>query len=75
MDLLFSPSLQFENETLSYEVKFSDEKYHFQKKGGGSYPHFSLFREHDEWLTNEALPPDLFKQATAALDNYLLQQH
>ena len=74
MDVLFTPSLQFENESFTYEVSFHEEKYLFQKKQG-PYPHFFIFREHDEWLTDEALPPALFEQATAALDDYLLQQH
>jgi hypothetical protein len=76
MEDLFSTNLAVNNQNVVYRVVFDQEKYVFLSEGNQSaFPSFSFRREHDEWLDQELLPPDIKKQAVDALDRYLLKQH
>jgi len=76
MEDLFSTQIAVNNENVSYRVIFDNEKYVFLSEAGNkSFPSFSFRREHDKWLDQELLPPDLKSQAVDALERYLLKQH
>ena len=76
MEDLFSTNLAVNNQNVVYRVVFDNDKYVFLSEGGQSaFPSFSFRREHDEWLDQELLPPDIKKQAVDALEKYLLKQH
>ena len=76
MEDLFSTNIAVNNENVNYRVIFDNEKYVFLSEADNkSFPSFSFRREHDEWLDQELLPPDIKKQAINALERYLLKQH
>lgn len=76
MEDLFSTNIAVNNENVNYRVIFDNEKYVFLSEADNkSFPSFSFRREHDEWLDQELLPPDIKKQAINALEKYLLKQH
>jgi hypothetical protein len=76
MEDLFSTNIAVNNENVNYRVIFDNEKYVFISEAENkSFPSFSFRREHDEWLDQELLPPDIKKQAVDALERYLLKQH
>ena len=76
MEDLFSTQIAVNNENVSYRVIFDNEKYVFLSEADNkSFPSFSFRREHDKWLDQELLPPDLKSQAVDALERYLLKQH
>ena len=76
MEDLFSTNIAVNNENVNYRVKFDDDKYVFLSEAdNNSFPSFSFRREHDQWLDQQLLPPEIKKQATEALDKYLLRQH
>jgi hypothetical protein len=76
MEDLFSTNLGVNNKNLNYRVIFDDEKYVFLTEADqGEFSRFSFKREHDEWVDQEMLPPDVRKQAVDALEKYLLKQH
>ncbi|HEX6334591.1 MAG TPA: hypothetical protein VFZ78_10220 [Flavisolibacter sp.] len=76
MEDLFSTSLAVDNRSINYHVVFDHEKYVFRSAGSEEeFRTFSFRREHDEWVDQEKLPPDLRQQAIDALEKYLLKQH
>jgi hypothetical protein len=76
MEDLFSTDIAVDTEHVVYRVIFDDEKYVFLSEANQKkFPSFSFRREHDEWLDQELLPPDIKKQAIDALEGYLLKQH
>lgn len=76
MEDLFSTNIAVNNQNVIYRVIFDQDKYVFVSEANQTgFPTFSLTREHDEWLDQELLPPDLKKQAIEALDKYLMKQH
>jgi hypothetical protein len=76
MEDLFSTNIAVNNENINYRVVFDNERYVFLSEADKKvFPTFSFRREHDEWLDQELLPPDISKQAVDALENYLLKQH
>jgi hypothetical protein len=76
MEDLFSTNIAVNNENVNYRVIFDNEKYVFLSEADNkAFPTFSFRREHDEWLDQELLPPDIKNQAIDALDRYLLKQH
>ena len=76
MEDLFSTNIAVNNENVNYRVIFDNEKYVFLSEADSkAFPTFSFRREHDEWLDQELLPPDIKQQAIDALDRYLLKQH
>jgi hypothetical protein len=76
MEDLFSTNLAVNNQNVVYRVVFDQDKYVFLSEADQtSFPSFSFRREHDEWLDQELLPPDIKKQAVDALERYLLKQH
>lgn len=76
MEALFSTNIAVNNQNIIYRVVFDNEKYVFVSDAGQSaFPSFSFRREHDEWLDQELLPPEIKKQAVEALEKYLLKQH
>ena len=76
MDDLFSTQLAFNNESFEYWVRFEAEAYVFDCDAADNpFCNFSLKREHDEWIDVPKLPAEIKKQATTALDRYLLKQH
>jgi hypothetical protein len=73
---LFSTNIAINNENINYRVTFDNEKYVFLSEAENkSFPSFSFRRQNDGWLDQELLPPEIQKQATEALDKYLLRQH
>ena len=76
MEDLFSTNIAVNNQNVVYRVIFENEKYVFLSEASqGAFPSFSFRREHDEWLDQELLPPEIKKQAVDALERYLLKQH
>jgi len=76
MEDLFSTNIAVNNENVNYRVHFDNEKYVFlSETGNKAFPSFSFRRQHDEWLDQEILPPDIKTQAVDALEKYLLKQH
>lgn len=76
MEDLFSTNIAVNNENVNYRVHFDNEKYVFLSEAGNkAFPSFSFRRQHDEWLDQEILPPDIKTQAVDALEKYLLKQH
>jgi hypothetical protein len=76
MEDLFSTNLAINNQNINYRVIFDQDKYVFVSEAANrEFPSFSFKREHDEWLDQEMLPPELKKQAVGALERYLLKQH
>lgn len=76
MESLFSTNISVNDKNAVYNVVFEDEKYVFLPEAkDNELPSFSFKREHDEWLDQELIAPDLKKQAVGALENYLLAQH
>ncbi|HTM92780.1 MAG TPA: hypothetical protein VL095_10190 [Flavisolibacter sp.] len=76
MEDLFSTNIAVNSENVNYRVIFDSEKYVFISEADNkAFPTFSFRREHDEWLDQELLPPDIKNQAIDALDKYLLKQH
>jgi hypothetical protein len=76
MEDLFSTNIALDNENVNYRVIFDSDKYVFLSEADNkSFPSFSFRRQHDEWLDQELLPPDIKKQAVDALEKYLLKQH
>ena len=76
MEDLFSTNIAVNNENVNYRVIFDNDKYVFLSEADNkSFPSFSFRRQHDEWLDQELLPPDIKKQAVDALEKYLLKQH
>jgi hypothetical protein len=76
MEDLFSTNLAVNNQNINYRVIFDQDKYVFLSEADQrEFGSFSFRREHDEWMDQELLPPELRKQATEALDKYLLRQH
>lgn len=76
MENLFSTNIAVNNENVVYNVVFDNEQYNFISEAGNkSFGSFSFRREHDQWLDQDMLPPDIKKQAVDALEKYLLKQH
>ena len=76
MENLFSTNIAVNNENVVYNVVFDNEQYNFISEAENkSFPSFSFRREHDQWLDQDMLPPDLKQQAVDALEKYLLKQH
>ena len=76
MENLFSTSIEVNNENVNYHVIFDNEKYVFQGASTNQLvPSFSFKREHDQWVSRDALPGDIKDQAIDALDKYLYKQH
>jgi hypothetical protein len=76
MEDLFSTNLAVNNQNIIYRVIFDNDKYVFLSESDQpEFRSFSFKREHDEWLDQELLPPEIKKQAVDALDKYLLKQH
>jgi hypothetical protein len=76
MEDLFSTNIAVNNENINYRVIFDNEKYVFLSEADNkAFPSFSFRREHDQWLDQELLPPEIKRQAVAALEKYLLKQH
>ena len=76
MEDLFSTNIAVNNENVNYRVIFDNDKYIFLSEADNkSFPSFSFRRDHDEWIDQELLPPDIKKQAINALERYLLKQH
>ena len=76
MEDLFSTNLAVNNQNVVYRVIFDQDKYVFLSESDqAAFPSFSFRREHDEWLDQELLPPEIKKQAVDALERYLLKQH
>jgi len=76
MEDLFSTNIAVNNENVNYRVVFDDENYVFLSEAKNeAFRSFSFKREHDEWVDQEILPPDIKKQAVDALEKYLLKQH
>jgi hypothetical protein len=76
MEDLFSTNIAVNNQNVVYRVIFDNEKYVFLSEADQhEFPTFSFRREHDEWVDQELLPPEIKKQAVDALERYLLKQH
>jgi hypothetical protein len=76
MEALFSTSLAINNRHVHYRVIFDHDKYVFLSDEKQPEPtSFSFRREHDEWLDEKKLPPEVKQQAIDALDKYLMKQH
>lgn len=76
MEDLFSTNIAVNNENVNYRVIFDNEKYVFLSEANNkAFPSFSFRRQHDEWLNQELLPPDIKARAVDALEKYLLKQH
>lgn len=76
MEDLFSTNIAIDGQKVSYHVIFDKERYVFlSETDSKTFPSFSFRREHDEWLDQELLPPNVKKQAVDALEKYLLKQH
>lgn len=76
MEDLFSTNIAVNNQNVNYRVIFDKEKYVFLSEADNKvFPSFSFKREHDEWVDQELLPPEIKKQAINALEKYLLKQH
>jgi hypothetical protein len=76
MEDLFSTNIAVNNQNINYRVIFDQEKYVFLSEAQQrEFPSFSFRREHDRWLDQELLPPEIKKQAVDALEKYLLKQH
>ncbi|HET7898397.1 MAG TPA: hypothetical protein VFL47_12015 [Flavisolibacter sp.] len=72
---LFSTNIAVNNQNINYRVIFEDDRYTFLSEADNKeFPTFSFKREHDEWIDQNLLPPDIKQQATDALENYLLRQ-
>jgi hypothetical protein len=76
MENIFSTNLAINNQNMAYRVIFEEEKYTFITEVDTSeWKTFSFKREHDAWIDQDSLPPEIKKQAEDALENYLLSQH
>ena len=76
MEELFATNSAVNNQNINYRVIFADEKYTFMSEADQrTYKTFSLRREHDAWVDQDQLPPDIKKQAEDALEQYLMKQH
>jgi hypothetical protein len=76
MEDLFSTNLAINNRNVNYRVIFDQEKYVFLTEADNAeLATFSFRREHDEWLDQELLSPDVRRQAIDALERYLMKQH
>lgn len=76
MENLFSTNLSVNDKNAVYNVVFDDEKYIFLPESKDkALPSFSFKRQHDEWLDQELLSPEIKTQAVNALEKYLLAQH
>jgi hypothetical protein len=76
MENLFSTNLAVNNQNVNYRVIFDNEKYIFLPEADNkAFPSFSFKREHDEWVDQQLLSPEIRKQAVDALERYLLKQH
>ena len=76
MENLFSTNLSVNDKNAVYNVVFDDEKYIFLPESEDkALPSFSFKRQHDEWLDQELLSPEIKTQAVSALEKYLLAQH
>jgi hypothetical protein len=72
---LFSTNIAVNNQNINYRVFFDNDKYVFLSEADNkSFPSFSFKREHDQWMDQELLPPDIKEQAIDALEKYLLRQ-
>lgn len=76
MEDLFSTNIAVNNQNVNYRVIFDNDQYVFVSEADNkSFPSFSFRREHDQWVNQDLLPPELKKQAVEALEKYLLKQH
>jgi hypothetical protein len=76
MEDLFSTNIAVNNQNVVYRVVFDHEKYVFLSEADQKeFPSFSFRREHDQWLDQELLAPEIKTQAIDALERYLLKQH
>jgi hypothetical protein len=76
MENLFSTNIAVNNQNVNYRVIFDNEKYVFLSEADNkAFSTFSFKREHDQWVDQELLPPEIEKQAVDALERYLLKQH
>ena len=75
MTHLFSTNIAVNQQNINYRVIFEDERYTFLSEADNNeFSMFSFKREHDEWIDQNLLPPDIKQQATDALESYLLRQ-
>jgi hypothetical protein len=76
MEDLFSTNLAVDNQNVNYRVIFDNDKYVFLSEANDkAFSSFSFRRQHDEWVDQELLPPEIKRQAVDALERYLLRQH
>ena len=76
MENLFSTNLAVNNQNINYRVMFDHEQYVFLSDADqNAFSRFSFRLEHDHWVDQDLLPPDIKKQAIDALEKYLLKQH
>jgi hypothetical protein len=76
MEHLFSTSISIHGQSIRYEVNFLNEHYIFQPASGeNESDSFSLKREHDEWIGEGKLTPEITPQAIELLEKYLMKQH
>lgn len=76
MEDLFSANIAVNNEDVDYRVVFDKDQYVFVSEADNkAFPSFSFKREHDQWIDQDLLPPEIKKQAVNALEKYLLKQH
>lgn len=75
MEDLFSTNINVNRQNIIYRVVFDKDRYVFLSESDQQeFPTFSFKREHDQWLDQELLPPEIKKQAIDALEKYLLRQ-
>ena len=75
MTHLFSTNIAVNQQNINYRVIFEDERYTFLSEADNNeFSTFSFKREHDEWIDQNLLPPEIKQQATDALESYLLRQ-
>ncbi|HWJ92645.1 MAG TPA: hypothetical protein VNR87_16120 [Flavisolibacter sp.] len=76
MEDLFSTNIAVNDQNINYKVIFDHEKYVFLSEAKPrEFASFSFRREHDRWLDQQLLPPEIKQQAIDALEKYLLKQH
>jgi hypothetical protein len=76
MENLFTTNLSIQDQNHPYKVVFEDDRYVFLCEDHESvYASFFFKRENDEWVSMDALPPEIRDQALEALEGYLLKQH
>jgi hypothetical protein len=75
MEDLFTTSIMINDQPVRFRVVFDEEKYEFISEEATGSPAFSFRREHDEWVDEQAVSPEIKNQAIEALEKYLMKQH